>query len=72
MDSVAVSIFNQLLGQYNGSISAIQSGSIEIAKELFNAIALLSVAVLGINRLLNKECRYGGIEHRINKIIDLS
>lgn len=54
MDSTAVSIFNQLLGQYNGSISAIQSGSIDIAKELFNAIALLSVAVLGINRLLSK------------------
>lgn len=54
MDSVAVSIFNQLLGQYNGSISAIQMGSIEIAKELFNAIALVSVAVLGINRLLSK------------------
>ena len=54
MDSVAVSIFNQLLGQYNGSISAIQSGSIAIAKELFNAIALVSVAVLGINRLLSK------------------
>jgi type IV secretion system protein TrbL len=54
MDSVAVSIFNQLLGQYNGSISAIQMGSIEIAKELFNAIALISVAVLGINRLLSK------------------
>lgn len=54
MDSVAVSIFNQLLGQYNGGISAIQAGSIEIAKELFNAIALLSVAVLGINRLLSK------------------
>ena len=54
MDSVAVSIFNQLLGQYNGSISAIQAGSIDIAKELFNAIALVSVAVLGINRLLSK------------------
>ncbi len=54
MDSVAVSIFNQLLGQYNGSISAIQTGSIEIAKELFNAIALVSVAVLGINRLLSR------------------
>jgi type IV secretion system protein TrbL len=54
MDSVAVSIFNQLLGQYNGSISAIQSGSIDIAKELFNAIALFSVATLGINRLLSK------------------
>lgn len=54
MDSVAVSIFNQLIGQYNGSISAIQAGSIEIAKELFNAVALFSVAVLGINRLLSK------------------
>lgn len=54
MDSTAVSIFNQLLGQYSGSISAIQMGSIEIAKELFNAIALVSVAVLGINRLLSK------------------
>jgi len=54
MDSVAVSIFNQLIGQYNSSISAIQAGSIEIAKELFNAVALFSVAVLGINRLLSK------------------
>jgi type IV secretion system protein TrbL len=54
MDSTAVSIFNQLLGQYNGSISAIQSGSIDIAKELFNAVALVSVAVLGINHLLSK------------------
>ncbi|MBF0570765.1 MAG: P-type conjugative transfer protein TrbL [Candidatus Omnitrophica bacterium] len=54
VDPVAVSIFNQLLGQYNGSISAIQSGSIDIAKELFNAIALVSVAVLGINRLLSR------------------
>ena len=55
MDSAAVSIFNQLLGQYNGSIVSIQAGSIEIAKELFNAIALVSVAVLGINRLLVKD-----------------
>ena len=49
-----MTIFNQLTGQYSGSIAAIQSGSIAIGKELFNAIALLSVGLLGINRLLNK------------------
>ncbi len=49
-----MSIFNQLIGQYSGSIAGIQSGSIVLGKELFNAIALLSVGLLGINRLLVK------------------
>lgn len=53
-DPVAVSIFNQLIGDYNGSISAITTGSIAIAKELFFALVTISVAWLGINRLLNK------------------
>jgi type IV secretion system protein TrbL len=54
MNSTVMTIFNQLIGQYSGSISAIQSGSIVLGKELFNAIALLSVGLLGINRLLRK------------------
>jgi len=49
-----MTIFNQLTGQYSSSISAIQSGSIVLGKELFNCIALFSVGLLGINRLLNK------------------
>jgi len=53
-DSLAVSIFNQLLGQYNGSVAAIQQGSVAIGKELFFTLALISVAVLGINRLLSR------------------
>lgn len=54
MDSTVMSIFNQLIGQYSSSIAGIQSGSITLAKELFNAIALLSVGILGIHRLLRK------------------
>ena len=49
-----MTIFNQLINQYTGSISNIQSGSIALGKELFNAIALLSVGLLGINHLLRK------------------
>jgi type IV secretion system protein TrbL len=54
VNSTVMTIFNQLTGQYSGSIAAIQSGSIVLGKELFNCIALLSVGLLGINRLLNK------------------
>src|SRR5580698_193239 len=54
MNATVMSIFNQLIGQYSGSISAIQTGSIALGRELFNCIALLSVGLLGINRLLNK------------------
>lgn len=52
--TLAVSLFNNLLSQYNGSIIGIEQGSIAIGKELFWYIALISVAVLGINRLLSK------------------
>ena len=54
-DSLAVSLFNQLLGQYNGSIIGIEQGSIKIGQELFFPIAAVSIAVLGINRLLSKK-----------------
>jgi len=54
MNSTVMTIFDQLTGQYSGSIAAIQSGSIMLGKELFNCIALLSVGLLGINRLLRK------------------
>ncbi|MDE2026999.1 MAG: type IV secretion system protein [Candidatus Omnitrophica bacterium] len=53
-DPVAVSIFNQLIGDYNGSVAAITTGSIVIAKEIFFALVTISVAMIGINRLLNK------------------
>ena len=54
MNATVMTIFNQLTGQYTGSISAIQSGSITLGKELFNSIALLSVGLLGIKHLLRK------------------
>jgi P-type conjugative transfer protein TrbL len=54
MNSTVMTIFNQLIGQYSSSIAGLQSGSIILAKELFNAIALLSVGILGINHLLRK------------------
>lgn len=69
MDSTAVSIFNQLLGQYNGSIASIQSASIEIAKELFNAVALVSVAVLGINRLLSKSVDMAAVNIELIRLL---
>lgn len=54
MNSTVMTIFNQLTGQYANSIAGIQSGSIVLGKELFNCIALLSVGLLGIDRLLRK------------------
>ena len=53
-DTLAVSAFNTLLGQYNNSVTGIQLGSINLAKDLFFPIATVSVAVLGINRLISK------------------
>jgi type IV secretion system protein TrbL len=47
-------IVNQLITQYTGSITNLQTGSIALGKELFNAIALISVALLGLNHLLRK------------------
>ncbi|MBF0511410.1 MAG: P-type conjugative transfer protein TrbL [Candidatus Omnitrophica bacterium] len=55
MNSTVMTIFNQLTGQYSHSIATIQSGSIVLGKELFNAIALLSVGLLGIHHLLRKQ-----------------
>jgi len=55
MNSTTMSIFNQLTGQYSGSIMGLQAGSIVLGKELFNSIALLSIGLLGINRLLRKD-----------------
>jgi len=47
-------IINQLINQYTGCITNIQIGSITLGKELFNAIAVISVALLGLNHLLRK------------------
>src|SRR5208283_2613234 len=51
---MTVDIINQLIDQYTGSITNIQTGSIALGRELFNAIALISVAILGLNHLLRK------------------
>ena len=51
---MTVDILNQLINQYTGSITNIQTGSIALGQELFNAIALLSVGLLGLNHLLRK------------------
>lgn len=51
---MTVDIINQLINQYTGSITNLQTGSIALGRELFNAIALISIAVLGLNHLLRK------------------
>lgn len=47
-------IISQLVNQYTGSISNLQTGSITLGKELFNGMVLASVGLLGINHLLRK------------------
>ncbi len=49
-----VDIFNQLINQYTGSITNIQSGSITLGLDLFNSMALISVGLLGLKHLLRK------------------
>jgi len=51
---MTVDIINQLINQYTGSITNIQTGSIALGKELFNAVALISIGILGLNHLLRK------------------
>jgi len=51
---MTVDIINQLINQYTNSIANIQTGSIALGKELFNAIALISIGLLGLNHLLKK------------------
>ncbi len=47
-------ILDQVINQYTGSISNIQSGSIGIGLGLFNTIAAISIALLALNHLLRK------------------
>ncbi len=47
-------IINQLINQYTGSIVNIQAGSIDIGKELFSNLALMSLGLLGLTHLLRK------------------
>ena len=54
MGTASVDIFNQLINQYTGCITNLQSGSIAIGLEIFNSIALMSVALLGLNHLLRR------------------
>jgi len=51
---MTVDIINQLISQYTGSITNLQTGSITLGKELFNAVALISIGILGLNHLLRK------------------
>ena len=54
MNSTSLGIFNQLINQYTGFITNLQSGSITLGQDLFNSVALLSVGLLGLNYLLKK------------------
>src|SRR5208283_602608 len=47
-------ILNQVINQYTGSISNIQSESAGIGLGLFNTIAAISIALLALNHLLRK------------------
>jgi len=47
-------ILNQVINQYTGSISNIQSTSAGIGSGLFNIIAAISIALLAFNHLLRK------------------
>ncbi len=47
-------IVNQVIDQYTGSISNIQSASAGIGLGLFNTIAAISIALLALNHLLRK------------------
>lgn len=47
-------IFNQIISQYTTRINRIQAGSISLGKELFYPLALISVALIGLNHLLRK------------------
>jgi type IV secretion system protein TrbL len=47
-------ILSQVINQYTGSISNIQSGSASIGLGLFNTIAAISIALLALNHLLRK------------------
>ncbi len=49
-----VDIFNQLINQYTGSITNLQTGSIALGQDLFNSVALISVGLLGLNHLLRR------------------
>ena len=51
---MTVDIINQLINQYSGGIANIQVGSIALGRELFNAVVLISVGMLGINHLLKR------------------
>src|ERR1039457_5921065 len=47
-------ILNQVIDQYTGGISNIQSESASIGLGLFNTIAAISIALLAFNHLLRK------------------
>ena len=53
---MTVDIINQLINQYTGSITNIQTGSIALGKELFNAIALISIGCIGPQSFIKKKC----------------
>ena len=54
MNQTTINILNQVFSIYNGSIVNLESGSIQIAKEIFNAVVLISIAIFGFNLLLRK------------------
>ncbi len=54
MDSTSVGVLNALLGQYSTGANQIEAQSINLAKDIFNGLVLISFGVWFVKRLLNR------------------
>lgn len=54
MIASSVGILNDLLGQYQTATGQIESQSVLVATDIFNSLALVSIGVWGVRRLLNR------------------
>jgi len=48
------------MGQYQTATGQIQSQSVLVATDLFNSLALVSIGVWGVPRLLNRQQDFSG------------
>src|ERR1039457_5903858 len=55
MIASSVGMLNDLMGQYQTAAGQIQSQSVLIGTDLFNSLALFSMGVWGVRRLLNRQ-----------------
>jgi len=55
MIASSVGMLNDLMGQYQTATGQIQSQSVLVGTDLFNSLALVSVGVWGVRRLLNRQ-----------------